>query len=199
MKLFIDCEFNEFGGDLISMALVAEDCQEFYEVLNLETQTEYGPWVAENVVPILNKDPISKNEFQFKLMMFLNQYESIRVIADWPDDIKYFCMSLITSPGQCIVTPDSFTIEIDRSLTTVESKLPHNALEDARAIMNSHNFSKGDNPMSSKTHGELEVCRRCGTSFRYTCSQCEQDMSKAFGVNQSRPTAHQSKRDQTDE
>jgi hypothetical protein len=26
MKLWIDCEFNEFGGDLISMALVA-DCE----------------------------------------------------------------------------------------------------------------------------------------------------------------------------
>lgn len=27
MNIFIDCEFNEFGGDLISMALVADDKQ----------------------------------------------------------------------------------------------------------------------------------------------------------------------------
>jgi len=66
-KLFIDCEFNEFGGDLISMALVAEDGQEFYEVLNLENDWKYGSWVFANVVPYLNKDPITKQLFQQKL------------------------------------------------------------------------------------------------------------------------------------
>lgn len=43
MKLFIDCEFNEFGGDLLSMAIVSENGDEFYEVLNLENDLGYGP------------------------------------------------------------------------------------------------------------------------------------------------------------
>ncbi len=42
MNIWIDCEFNEFGGDLISMALVADDGQEFYEVLELENDEKYG-------------------------------------------------------------------------------------------------------------------------------------------------------------
>lgn len=32
MKLFLDCEFNGFGGELISMALVDENERYFYEV-----------------------------------------------------------------------------------------------------------------------------------------------------------------------
>jgi hypothetical protein len=35
MNLFIDCEF---GGKLISMAIVSEDGKEFYEVLPCEIQ-----------------------------------------------------------------------------------------------------------------------------------------------------------------
>lgn len=52
MNLYIDCEFNGFGGQLISMALVAEDGTEFYEVVPL--LEEVTPWVAEHVMPVLN-------------------------------------------------------------------------------------------------------------------------------------------------
>jgi hypothetical protein len=137
MKLWIDCEFNEFGGDLISMALVAEDGQEFYEVLNLENDEKYGSWVFANVVPWLNKDPITKEVFQRRLYLFINQWGNVHIIADWPDDIKYFCMSLITGPGMAINTPPKMTMQIDRELTTESSAIPHNALEDARAIRHS--------------------------------------------------------------
>jgi len=137
VKLFIDCEFNEFGGDLISMALVADDGQEFYEVLNLENDWKYGSWVFANVVPWLNKDPITKQLFQQKLWQFINQWKEVHIIADWPDDIKYFCMSLITGPGMAINTPLNMTMQIDRELTTESSAILHNALEDARAIKRS--------------------------------------------------------------
>ena len=137
MNIFIDCEFNEFGGDLISMALVADDGQEFYEVLNLEKDYNYGSWVFANVVPWLNKDPITKQLFQQKLWAFINQWEEVHIIADWPDDIKYFCMSLITGPGMSINTPLELTMQIDRELDTSSSAILHNALEDARAIKRS--------------------------------------------------------------
>jgi len=136
-NIFIDCEFNEFGGDLISMALVADDGQEFYEVLELENDEYYGSWVYFNVVPWLNKEPVPTQEFQAKLRQFINQWEEVHIIADWPDDIKYFCMSLITGPGMCINTPLELTMQIDRELNTVASTIPHNALEDARAIKRS--------------------------------------------------------------
>jgi hypothetical protein len=142
MNIFIDCEFNGFGGDLISMALVAEDGQEFYEVLNLEKDRGYERWVFEHVVPYLNKEPTNKQALQAKLWKFLNQYKEVNLIADWPDDIKYFCMSLIVSPGVCINTPPKLTMEINRELSSKLSKIPHNALEDAKAIQQNWNELK---------------------------------------------------------
>lgn len=137
MNIWIDCEFNEFGGDLISMALVADDGQEFYEVLDLENDEKYGSWVFANVVPYLNKLAIPKMAFQSSLSRFINQWEEVHIIADWPDDIKYFCMSLITAPGRAINTPLKTTMQIDRELSAELSAIPHNALEDARAIKRS--------------------------------------------------------------
>lgn len=129
MKIYIDTEFNEFQGELISMALVAESGQEFYEVLPCENP---GPWVAENVMPILFKAPISKEALQLRLQHWLAQFPEVHLIADWPEDIQHFCQALITGPGMRINTPP-LTMEIRRDLDAV-SELPHNALADARAI-----------------------------------------------------------------
>ena len=137
MRIFIDCEFNGFGGDLISLALVADDGSEFYEVLELQNDEKYDSWVYANVVPWLNKASIDKRLFQQKLRSFINAWEHIHIIADWPDDIRYFCTSLITAPGMCISTPLNLTLQIDRELNTKSSAILHNALEDARAIRRS--------------------------------------------------------------
>lgn len=134
MNVFIDCEFNGFGGDLLSMALVADDGEEFYEVRSLEKDQEYVRWVADNVVPHLNKDPVNREVFQSRLWQFINEYSEVHLIADWPDDIKYFCMELIVTPGVCINTPPVLTMEINRQLSSTSSVILHNALEDARAI-----------------------------------------------------------------
>lgn len=134
MKIFIDTEFNEWQGQLISMALVDEDGEEFYEVLECPNP---GPWVAKHVMPILNKAPITKELFMWKLTNFLGQYKSIELYADWPDDIKYFCDTLITGPGE-MVNLGYFTCVVDRQLSARGSKIPHNALEDARAIHESY-------------------------------------------------------------
>ena len=130
MKIYIDTEFNEFRGELISMALVAEDCNEFYEVLHCEKP---GSWVAEHVMPYLDKTPVSLAVFQSKLQQFLFQYPRIHLIADWPEDIKHFCESLITGPGICLNYPP-IIMECRRDLSSKDSKVPHNALHDARAI-----------------------------------------------------------------
>jgi hypothetical protein len=134
MKLFIDCEFNGFDGELISTALVSENDDEFYEVLHLPNNACYDEWVSYNVVPYLNKQPILYSQFQEKLREFINRWPSIEVIADWPDDIKYFCYSLITGPGKAMATPLDLTLRIDRELSSARSAIPHNALEDAKAI-----------------------------------------------------------------
>lgn len=131
MKLFLDCEFTSFQGQLISMALVDENGKYFYEVVNF-SQVDCHPWVLDNVVPILVKESIPYEEFQQKLSKFLRQYPSIEVVADWPEDFWHFTQALLTGPGNMMTVPD-LNMELVRHLDYT-SVLPHNALEDAIAI-----------------------------------------------------------------
>jgi hypothetical protein len=128
MKLFLDCEFNEFKGALISMALVSEAGHEWYEVLPCENP---GPWVAQNVMPILGKPAVSVEDMQRSLWQWLAQFESVHIVADWPEDIAHFCNALITGPGRRLDTPP-LTMEVVR--IDADSELPHNALADAMGI-----------------------------------------------------------------
>ena len=128
MKLFLDCEFNEFQGDLISMALVAEDGREWYEVVPCEKP---GSWVAQHVMPILGKPAVSVVDMQCSLRLWLAQFDAVHIVADWPEDIAHFCKALITGPGYRLDTPP-LTMEVLR--IDAGSELPHNALADARGI-----------------------------------------------------------------
>ena len=142
MRLWIDTEFNEFRGELISIALVDEDGREFYEVLP-PPLAGYGPWVAQNVVPILNKPAITLMELKARLHAFMAQYKAAHLIADWPEDIEHFLHLLIVGPGERI-GPDRWTMEVRRDLpnTADISAIPHNALEDARALRVAHLLSE---------------------------------------------------------
>ena len=132
MKLFLDCEFNGFGGELISLALVDENNQCFYEVLEYQNPVA---WVVEHVIPILNQAPISLERFQKQLQNFLNQYDAIEIIADWPEDFALFSRSLIVSAGRCLTIPPlKMQLWMEETNTHVPSKQPHNALADARAL-----------------------------------------------------------------
>jgi hypothetical protein len=130
MNIYLDCEFNSYQGELISLACVSEDGKEFYEVLPF-SHMAIDPWVADNVLPILGKSPIGRNAFCSKLQMYLAQFNSVHIIADWPDDVAYFCQSLIIGPGARIDTPP-ITFEIVRD--DAPSEQPHNALADAHGI-----------------------------------------------------------------
>jgi hypothetical protein len=136
MRLWIDTEFNEFRGELISMALVDEDGREWYEVTYCQSP---GPWVSEHVMPILGKAPISLIEVQMSLSMFLSRYKDVHIVADWPEDIEHFLRLLIVGPGMRLDTP-LLTMEVRRDLdnTSATSLVPHNALEDAKALRLSH-------------------------------------------------------------
>jgi hypothetical protein len=134
VRIWIDCEFNEFRGELISLALVSEDGREWYGVLPCENP---GGWVAQHVMPILGRAPMEPKTFAMSLHRWLMQFDAIHVIADWPEDISHFCQALIVGPGERINTPP-LTMEVRRDLDEVPSLLPHNALADARAIMESH-------------------------------------------------------------
>lgn len=134
MKLFLDCEFNGFGGELISMALVDEEGHSFYEVLSC---LDPVPWVAENVMPILAQEPVSFTEFQNKLGLFLNAYDAIHVIADWAEDLSLFTRSLVLGAGRAMRIPP-LTLELWMGTIRFPSQVPHNALSDAEALADSY-------------------------------------------------------------
>jgi len=133
MKLFLDTEFNAFGGKLISMALVPEDINfpEFY--CEIEMNDQLDPWVRDNVVPHLILVPCSYNTFQSKLAVYLNYIGKSIIVADWPDDIRYFCEALITGPGEMISIGNNINFELNFDIE-YNSLVPHNALHDARGI-----------------------------------------------------------------
>lgn len=142
MRLYLDTEFNEFGGKLISMALVpAQETPviepEFYEVIELREPP--GPWVSVNVMPKLGKRAIPPEVFQMRLQTYLwtvtgPRRKGLTIVADWPDDFKYLMAALILGPGQALQTPSPFTMELRRDLSSDKSAMPHNALHDARAL-----------------------------------------------------------------
>lgn len=137
VKLFLDTEFNGFGGRLMSMALVPNTDQhpEFYKELLVTDQLD--PWVRENVAPHLISVPCTHHEFQQALANYLWEIGDCTIVADWPDDIRYFCESLITGPGMCINLLHNINFELDFGIE-YESAVPHNALHDARAIRDSY-------------------------------------------------------------
>lgn len=131
MNLYLDCEFTNFQGHLISMALVDENGHEFYEVVNYSV-VDCHQWVVDNVLPILHKDPIPYEDFQRKLSAYLRKYNKLDVIADWPEDFWHLNMALLTGPGMMMTVPN-LSMHLVRRLEYT-SAIPHNALEDAKAI-----------------------------------------------------------------
>lgn len=135
MIVFIDCEWNGYGGGLITMALVAMDGREMYAALPMgETMT---PWVAANVLPVVVTKEVelmpTRLELASRIAGFLAPYDAVHLIADWPEDIQRFCEAIVTGPGIRIDTP-RLTMEVRRDMDDAQSALPHNALEDARAL-----------------------------------------------------------------
>lgn len=138
MNLYIDTETNGFGGELISIALVADDESEWYRVLPCIRPTE---WVQANVIPVLRKRPCSKDitvssrRMSMSLGRWLRRFRSVHVTADYPTDLEHFCRALVVGSGEYILTPP-LTLELRHDLPSISalSRTPHNALEDARAL-----------------------------------------------------------------
>lgn len=132
-RIAIDCEFNGFGGTLISLALVAEDGNEWYQVM--PSLSSYDPWVKEHVLPFLDKEPLaSRDEFRMSMFTFLNQYKQPTIVADWYADLLHF-FSLFAGEDHSRSIGYPCHTELLPRMEFEPSMIPHNALEDARAIM----------------------------------------------------------------
>jgi hypothetical protein len=138
MRYFLDVEFNGFGGELISLALVSEDNRGLYLATTCENPVE---WVAQNVMPIIRchgAEPINidPSEFGYAIAAFLDDDAHPIIIADWPDDIRYFCQALIVGPGEMVDIPGPIQFQVHRveSYPNTFGAIRHNALWDARAL-----------------------------------------------------------------
>jgi hypothetical protein len=134
MALYLDTEFNGFGGKLISIGLVSSKTgKEFYGVLPLSEKIH--PWVQEHVIPYLISDSEPWYELRHRLYAYLKYHEGEEIIADWPADIEHLMSLLYEDNGM------SFNLELDIRLIKsgkLKADFPHNALSDARALMHWH-------------------------------------------------------------
>ena len=141
VRYFLDTEYNGWGGALLSLALVPEDGEELYLTLDWEGALE--PWVEKNVIPYLDTvaEPLisprlSRADAARTLAHYLAGDSDPVIVADWPEDIAQLNALLITGPGIMVeVPPLTFKfLELSGFSTAANSKVPHNALHDARAL-----------------------------------------------------------------
>lgn len=141
MRYFLDTEYNGWGGALLSLALVPEDGEELY--LTLTCSEPFEQWVERNVVPYLDTVPetlmsprLSRTDAARTISHYLAGDPEPLIIADWPEDIAYLNALLVTGPGVMVEVPSlrfQF-IELTGFSTAANSKVPHNALHDARSL-----------------------------------------------------------------
>ena|SRR5436190_1131896 len=142
MRYFLDTEYNGFGGSLLSLALVPDDGgDEFY--ITIACTDQLDPWVERNVIPFLDSVPdmlknprVSREAAAEALAHWLSNDAAPEIVADWPEDLSQLAMLLVTGPGRMIdVPPLILRYEpLHGFSTAANSKVPHNALHDARAL-----------------------------------------------------------------
>ena len=132
-RLFLDTEFNGFGGELISLALVPETYPvPWYGVRKLPDVPD--PFVAEHVIPKLEEPPLGDLLFNASLCRYLLLFPDCEIVADWPADFEHLCNQL-TFVGRELGWRLPFHCTM-RLLETpaLNSVNPHNALSDAQAL-----------------------------------------------------------------
>ena len=142
MRYFLDTEYNGFGGDLLSLALVPEDgSEEFY--ITLECEGQLDTWVERHVIPFLDMVPealkgprLNRRAAAEALAQWLSHDGAPDIVADWPEDLAQLAMLLVTGPGQMLAVPplSLHLMPLSGFSTAANSTVPHNALHDARAL-----------------------------------------------------------------
>lgn len=138
MRIYLDCEFNGFGGELISMAMVTEEGHEWYAMRHLPGIVD--PWVAKHVIPKLGDVKSSHDAaFHHRFEEFITQYPDCEIIADWPADFEHFnaCMSMVGKIHDFTI-PMEYTMRFLKGSPDIKPEDPHNALSDARALRDWH-------------------------------------------------------------
>lgn len=141
MRYFLDTEFNGNGGALLSLALVPDDGDELY--LTLKTDDPIVDWVQKHVIPFMDMVPeqlscprLKRLDAAYALEAYLRHDDNPVIVADWPEDVSQFCNLLMTAPGDMVELRNlTFRLTPMANFSTAaNSRVPHNALHDARAL-----------------------------------------------------------------
>ena len=136
MRYYLDTEFNQMGGSLISLAVVSEEDPGFGLYLHTDCPNP-KTWVREHVMPFIHSgaEPIrvGKNGFGKPLAQFLSGDAAPVLVCTWPDDIRHVCQIMKHWPDLIFDHP-RFTFELVRvsgGHDQVLGAIPHNAWWDA--------------------------------------------------------------------
>jgi hypothetical protein len=142
MRYFLDCEYNGFGGALLSLALVPEDGgEELY--LRFDCPDPIHPWVERNVLPYIDHVPeavklpvMGREQSAQAIAMYFGHDPEPEILADWPTDIELLCGLLSFAPGRMVPLPETRLRLLNTGTFSPaeNSAVPHNALHDARAL-----------------------------------------------------------------
>jgi hypothetical protein len=130
-RLFLDTEFNGHAGELISIALVADDGSETYAVCGIPADPD--PWVAEHVLPLVDVEAIGSDRAREQVVAFVRQFENPTIICDFPTDLEHF-FRLMRGPSFDVSYWNDMRVEMSQSPRDPTPDRPHNALSDARAL-----------------------------------------------------------------
>ena len=118
-----------------------EDGEELYLTLDWDDPLE--EWVQRNVVPYLDMVPkplvsprLTRADAARAVAHYLAGDADPLIVADWPEDVALFNALLVTGPGVMAEVPElSYrVVQLPGFSTAANSKVPHNALHDARAL-----------------------------------------------------------------
>jgi hypothetical protein len=141
MRYFLDTEYNGWGGALLSLALVPDEGEELY--ITLQWQGDLEPWVERHVVPYLDTVPqsllstrMNRGDAARTVAHYLAGDTEPLIVADWPEDLALFNALLVTGPAMMAEVPSlRFQyLPLGGFSTAANSKVPHNALHDARSL-----------------------------------------------------------------
>jgi hypothetical protein len=147
MRFYLDTEFNGFGGELISIALVTQFLRgaqyTSYQIIKPSADRILDPWVADNVIPHLRVEStdqgheVTPDEAGARLAAIFAEYGHVEIYADWPADFEHLCALLARhgkNMGFSYCPNMTFRLVPTPDLTFWRSGTQHNALDDAMTL-----------------------------------------------------------------
>ena len=147
MKIYLDTEFTDFfTRQLISIALVSSNGDEFYAQCSDFDHATCTEFVRETVLPLLRNDQsLTYSQLHLALKEWLNRYagtENITICFDYTGDFELLRGALGETLPENIsgknIASEVTTADIDKYFRENPADHRHHALCDARALKHGH-------------------------------------------------------------